>query len=135
MIGAELGLGAYTQAGKNFSRVFQEDDKISLRMKISPLPEQLGQEFVSHLVIVKGRGTLYQLNSDGVLVNFNGSLKSLLPTSAPRVMSERELFDVASDLDLAKAGLTGRVNIYSAYRMLDSGELIYGATPLTINLQ
>ncbi len=135
MIGAELGLGAYLQTGRNFSRVFQEDDKISLRMKISPLPEQLGQEFVSHLVIVKGRGTLYQLNSDGVLVSFNGSLKTLLPTSAPRVMSERELFDVARDLDLAQAGLTGRVNIYSAYRMLDSGELIYGATPLTINLQ
>jgi len=45
------------------------------------------------------------------------------------------LFDVVSDLDLQAAGLTGRINIYSAYRMLDSGELIYGATPLTITLQ
>jgi len=135
MIDAVLGLGAYTQAGKNFSRVFTTDDKISLRMKISPLPEQLGKEFVPHLVIVKGRGTLYQLNNEGVLVQFNGSLKTLLPTSAPRVMSERELFDVVSELDLQAAGLSGRINIYSAYRMVDSGELIYGATPLTINLQ
>jgi len=135
MIDAELGLGAYTQASKNFSKVFSADEKLSLRMKISPLPEQIGKEFVPHLVIVKGRGSLYQLNDEGDLVSFNGSLKTLLPISAPRVMSERELFDVVSDLDLQAAGLTGRINIYSAYRMLDSGELIYGATPLTINLQ
>jgi hypothetical protein len=86
-------------------------------------------------VIVKGRGSLYQLNSEGDLVSFNGSLKTLLPISVPRVMSERELFNVASELDLQAAGLSGRINIYSAYRMVDSGELIYGATPLTINLQ
>lgn len=135
MIDAVLGLGAYTQASKNFSKIFSADEKLSLRMKISPLPEQIGKEFVPHLVIVKGRGSLYQLNSEGDLVSFNGSLKTLLPISAPRVMSERELFDVVSELDLQAAGLSGRINIYSAYRMVDSGELIYGATPLTINLQ
>lgn len=135
MIDAVLGLGAYTQASKNFSKIFSADEKLSLRMKISPLPEQIGKEFVPHLVIVKGRVSLYQLNSEGDLVSFNGSLKTLLPISAPRVMSERELFDVVSELDLQAAGLSGRINIYSAYRMVDSGELIYGATPLTINLQ
>jgi len=135
MIDAVLGLGAYTQASKNFSKIFSADEKLSLRMKISPLPEQIGKEFVPHLVIVKGRGSLYQLNSEGDLVSFNGSLKTLLPISVPRVMSERELFNVVSELDLQAAGLSGRINIYSAYRMVDSGELIYGATPLAINLQ
>ena len=101
MIDAVLGLGAYTQASKNFSKIFSADEKLSLRMKISPLPEQIGKEFVPHLVIVKGRGSLYQLNSEGDLVSFNGSLKTLLPISAPRVMSERELFDVVSELDSA----------------------------------
>jgi hypothetical protein len=50
-------------------------------------------------------------------------------------MGESELFDVLSAVDFQAAGFTNTtLKIYIAYRILETGELVYGASPLSLVL-
>ena len=133
-VSAMVGIGAYNATDTTFRTSFSISETINLRMKIAPLPGQLGKKYITHLVVVSGKSNLYQMDITGSLVPWNGNLKNLEPASATRYMTDRELFDIAVDLDLASAGLRGKpVNVFVAYRMVETGELVYGLSPFSLS--
>jgi hypothetical protein len=53
----------------------------------------------------------------------------------PRILAQRALVDVIKDIDLQSAGLTDKkLNVFVAYRMLDTGELVYGVSPFSFSV-
>ena len=133
-IDGNVGIGAYSANSIDFERSFDTNELLSFRMKITPLENHIGKDFVTHFVVLQGRNTLYQLQNDGSLTPWEGSLNTLIPVTGARAMGSSEIFDITSDLDFQKEELSGDISIFVAYRMLETGELVYGTTPLTISL-
>lgn len=132
---ATLGLGVYSSSSIDFGTVFSSGNALSFRMAISPLARQIGAQYTTHMVVIKNRSELYQVSSDGSFTPWNGSLKTLEPLSEAHVMSDNEMIDLVTDLDFDEAGLgNSRLNIYVAYRMVESDELVYGRTPFSVTL-
>jgi len=132
---ATLGLGVYSSYSIDFGTVFSSGNALSFRMAISPLARQIGAQYTTHMVVIKNRSELYQVSSDGSFTPWNGSLKTLEPLSEAHVMSDNEMIDLVTDLDFDEAGLgNSRLNIYVAYRMVESDELVYGRTPFSVTL-
>jgi len=132
---ATLGLGVYSSNSIDFGTVFSSGNALSFRMAISPLARQIGAQYTTHMVVIKNRSELYQVSSDGSFTPWNGSLKTLEPLSEAHVMSDNEMIDLVTDLDFDEAGLgNSRLNIYVAYRMVESDELVYGRTPFSVTL-
>jgi hypothetical protein len=134
VINSLIGLEAYSSSGLSFERSFSGGEKINFRMKITPLPSQVGKEFVTHLVVLQGKNSLYQLTGNGELTPWSGRLNSLEAISESRVMGDTELFDIVKELDFQAADISGPVNIFVAYRMSETGELVYITSPLRISL-
>lgn len=130
---AELGLGIFSSSSTAFATSFAKDELLTLKLKIAPMARHIGQEFTTHLVIVKGKNEFFQATAEGTFIPWNGKLKTLEGITTPREMSEGELLDVLADMDFQAAGLAVmKVNIFIAYKILETGELIYSATPLSL---
>ena len=134
-VSATLGIGVFTDAAQDFGTIFSNDELLNIRMEITPLSRQVGEEYTTHLVARNGKNNLYQANSEGKLIPWNGALKALEAVTPVRTMGERELYDILdgvnfSDLEIADTTL----NIFVAYRMLKSGELVYISTPVRLVL-
>ena len=135
VVDASVGVGVYSSSSSDFGSVFLDSSLLSFRMGITPLARQIGEEYTTHMVVVKNKNELYQASSEGLFIPWNGSLKTLESLTDAHVMSENEMIDLATDLDFEEAGLgNSRLNIYVAYRMVESNELIYGRSPFTITL-
>lgn len=131
---AVVGVGAHVLSSTDFAGRFGRQDKLNLRMKITPRPEQLGREFITHLVVMAGKNKLYQATADGSLVPWNGSLPALEAVNAPHTMGNSELFDILESADFSQViPATNAINIFVAYRMVDTGELVYSAAPFTLS--
>ena len=99
------------------------------------LQSQVGREYTTHLVIIRNRSQLFQATSKGNFVTWNGSLKTLEPVTDTRVMDENEMLDVLTGVDLEQQGFgDAPLNIYVAYRMLDTKELVYSRTPFSLSV-
>lgn len=132
---ATVGLGVYSSSSTDFGNVFSNDSILGFRMTITPLSRQIGEQYTTHMVAIKSRNELYQLSSEGTFIPWNGSLKTLEALTDAHVMSDNETIDLATDFDLEQADLgSSRLNIYVAYRMVESNELVYGRTPFTVTL-
>jgi hypothetical protein len=135
IVQSDIGLGVYSSSKMNFTTAFSGEELLNFRIKITPLSRQIGEQYTTHLVVLKGRNELYQATSDGLFVPWNGSLNTLEGITPPREMGESELFDVLSAVDFQAAGFTNTtLKIYIAYRILETGELVYGASPLSLVL-
>ena len=92
-------------------------------------------EYTTHLVVMDGRKNLFQANSEGNLIPWNGALQSLEAVTPVRILGEREMFDMLSGVSFSKLELSDTpVNIFVAYRMLETGELVYNSSPFTLSL-
>ena len=134
IVSSDLGVGAYTSDSVNFEQVFSSDEKINFRIKIAPPLSQVGKEFVTHLVVLQGKQSLYQLTSNGELIPWSGKLDSLQAISESRMMGATELFDIAKEVDFQGAEISGPVKVFVAYQMIETGELVYVTSPLRISL-
>ena len=134
IINSLIGVEAYSSSGLSFERSFNGNEKINFRMKITPLPSQVGKEFVTHLVVLQGKNSLYQLTANGELTPWSGRLDSLRAISESRVMGDTELFDIVKELDFQATEISGVINIFVAYQMIETGELVYVTSPLRISL-
>lgn len=100
-------------------------------MKISPLAEQIGRSYIPHMVILGGKQNLYQVTESGQVAPWDGALGTLEASGPPRILAKRALMDVIKDIDLHSVGLTDKnLKVFVAYRMLDTGELVYSVLPL-----
>ena len=75
------------------------DEIIDLVTKIYPQDEDIGKVgeiFVVLRVIKDGKKVFYSLNSDGIWLNWNASLKSLEPTKYIDSLSSEEMVEVYS---------------------------------------
>ena len=92
-------------------------------------------EYTTHVVVMDGSKNLFQANSEGNLIPWNGALQSLEAVTPVRRLGERETFDMLSGVSFSKLGLSDTsINIFVAYRMLETGELVYSASPITLFL-
>jgi hypothetical protein len=133
---ATLGLGAYALGSENFASTFTTADSINLRMKITPEARHLGKMYSTHVVFLAGQSSVYQLTGSGVLKPWDRKPATLEAVNSDRYMTAQELVEVTEGLDLAAVGLVNRaVKMFVAYRMQDTGELVFGTTPvaLTVN--
>jgi len=134
-VSVSLGLAAYTGNSNDFSTHVNSDDRVTLRMKIRPLPRQLGKRFVTHLVAVSGNDSFFQINEEGEFSSWNGSLNTLTPMGGSRRFSGAELFDVVEVLKPGSARISdSTLRLFVAYRMVETGELVYGATPYSLTI-
>lgn len=132
---AKIGVGAYSPDGAGFKKVFSVAETINLRMKISPLPDQIGRSYIPHMVILSGKQKLFQVTESGQVAAWDGALSTLVAGGPPRILAQRALVDVIKDIDLQSAGLTDKkLNVFVAYRMLDTGELVYGVSPFSFSV-
>jgi hypothetical protein len=134
-ISATIGIGVFTDSAQDFGTVFSNDELLSVRGEISALPSQEGMEYTTHVVVMDGSKNLFQANSEGNLIPWNGALQSLEAVTPVRRLGERETFDMLSGVSFSKLGLSDTsINIFVAYRMLETGELVYSASPITLFL-
>ena len=134
-IAAKVGLGAYDAAGTTFKSQFTATETVTLRMKITPLATQVGRQYIPHLVIFSDKKKLFQVTESSQIVAWQGSLDSLVASGPPRIMGKRALLDIVQALDLQSAGLLDqKVHAFVAYRMLDTGELVYGTSPFNFSV-
>jgi hypothetical protein len=134
-ISATLGIGVFTDSAQDFGTVFSNDELLSVRVEISSLASHVGMEYTTHLVVMDGRKNLFQANSEGNLIPWNGALQSLEAVTPVRILREREMFDMLSGVSFSKLELSDTpVNIFVAYRMLETGELVYNSSPFTLSL-
>lgn len=130
---AELGLGIFSASSTTFGNTFPKDELLNFKLKITPLASQVGQEFTTHVVVVKGKNEFYQATAEGLFIPWDGTLKTLKGITSPQDMSEQELLDILTDMDFQAAGLADTsVKLFIAYRMLKTGELVYSAVPSTL---
>jgi len=131
--GAELGLGIFSASSTAFGTTFSSDELLNFKLKITPLAKHIGQEFTTHLVILKGKNEFYQANAEGLVVPWDRKLKTLEEITSPREMREHELLDILTEMNFQEAGLADTsVKLFIAYRMLKTGELVYSAVPSTL---
>jgi len=134
-VSVSLGLAAYTGNSNDFSTRVSSNDRVTLRMKIRPLPRQLGKRFVTQLVAVSGDNRFFQINEEGEFSSWNGSLNTLTPMGESRRFTGAELFDVVEVLKPESARISdSTLNLFVAYRMVETGELVYGATPYSLTI-
>ena len=135
LVPATIGVGAYSPDGAGFKKIFSVEDTINLRMKISPLPDQVGRSYIPHMVILSGKQNLFQVTESGQVAAWDGALSTLVAGGPPRILAQRALVDVIKGIDLQSAGLTDKkLNVFVAYRMLDTGELVYGVSPFSFSV-
>jgi len=135
VIDADIGLGIYSDSSVDFGAAFSNSETLNFRLAITPLQSQVGREYTTHLVIISNRSQLFQATSKGNFVTWNGSLKTLEPVTDTRVMDEYEMLDILTGVDLEQQGFgDASLNIYVAYRMLDTKELVYSRTPFSLSV-
>jgi hypothetical protein len=135
LVSAKIGAGAYSPDGYGFKTVFSVNETINLRMKISPLAEHIGRSYIPHMVILGGKQNLYQVTESGQVAAWNGALGTLVASGPPRILAKRALVDVIKNIDLQSVGLTDKnLKVFVAYRMLDTGELVYSVSPFSFRV-
>ena len=133
VIDADISLGIYSDSSEDFGTAFSGSETLNFRLGITPLQSHVGREYTTHLVIIRNRSQLFQATSDGNFVTWNGSLKSLGQVTDTRIMGENEMLDILTGVDLEQQGFgDAPLNIYVAYRMLDTEELVYSRTPFSL---
>jgi len=132
-VSVALGVGAYDGDHDNFITSIFSESPVGFRMKIRPLPRQQGKEYVAYMVVAKDN-KFQQLTVDGGLVPWNGKLASLQPATRPRPLQSTELFDLVQDMDFGQLGISGQFQVFIAYQILQSGELVYSAVPASFSV-
>jgi hypothetical protein len=78
---------------------------------------------------------MFQQDSSGAFVSWDGSLENLVGNIIPRPLTSTEEMIAFSNFVPANLGVTAaELTIYFAYSFPDTGELVYSSTPVQVNI-
>ena len=132
---AAIAVAASKDEGLSFSEVFTPSDRVSISANILLDPEHIGKVGTLHVLVgLKGETELYQLNSNAELERWDGQLENLFPLAQPRALNAEENLALLQNFQFSSSLAGLDLVVYVAYRIPESGVLIYTATPMPLRI-
>lgn len=132
---ARIAMAASTDGGRSFVQEVTAGERLDISAEFYVDEAHIGRPAEFH-VMVGLNGRFMQLTDGGRhLVDWNGSLESLAPFASLAGLGEREVL-IAVEQFQPTADLAGsQLQIYVAYRLLDSDELVFTQEPLQLRIR
>lgn len=132
---AQIAIAASRDQGLSFSNRFSPDDLVDITATIAIDPAHVGRDGSIHVMVGEfGAGSLYQVNSEGQLVEWDGELSSLLPVGPTRILPAEERLHLLDRFQFDASLIGRRLAVYVAYRVAEQGDLVYTDAPLSFEI-
>ncbi len=132
---AAISIAASRDDGLSFSGEFSPNDSVDMSAVIEVDERHIGSEGSLHVLVGQRGGTrFYQLNNDGNLVEWNGSLEGLIPISGRRVLNAEERFTVLNEFQFGTDLVGLDLVFYVGYRVFQEEDLVYTDSPLSLRI-
>lgn len=133
---ASRQLGGVFKANANkFNQTYTTADKLFLSVEIEMDAAHVGRNGELISVIEMPNIGLMQLNQQGQFEAWDGDLATLKAATPAKTLAAKETFTVFNQWPVASLARTQlQVNVYTAYRLLDSNELYYTSSPLQFGI-
>ncbi len=133
---ARIGLVASTAQGRETLETITPADAVDITARFDVDPDHAGRRAEFH-VLGALDGEFLQLLGPSSLrtAGWNGEVSALLPFGEPVTLAERETFTVVEGFRAPRDMAGSELQMFVAYRLLDTGELIYSLEPLRLPIR
>ncbi len=132
---ARIALAASVNKKLQYVSVVSAQDNIDVNVSLFVDQRHVGRKGSMHVLATLDGATFFQLDSKGQVHPWkDASVASLIPFSAPAVLQRVEYVRVVNAARLGADFVHRRLQIFVAYSVLDTGEVIYTAEPLTLDI-
>lgn len=127
-------LAGATSEGRYHGSRLPASGRYDVEVIFQPDPAHVGQLATQYMIIRLPDGRVFQLNQAGRLEEWNGEVGGLKALREPRRLSQDIRISPLRGVSPADHGLSGgdRVSLFFAYRIADSGQLVFSASPLEL---
>ncbi|MGM0632278.1 MAG: reprolysin-like metallopeptidase [Pseudomonadota bacterium] len=132
---ARIGLVATTAGGRETLETITPADEVDITARFDVDPAHVGRRAEFH-VLGELDGEFLQLLGPSLrTAGWSGQVSALRPFGEPVTLGEREAFTVVSGFRAHKDMAGSVLQLFIAYRLLDSGELVYSLEPLRLPIR
>lgn len=131
---ARIGIAASTDGGLTFTNQVSAGQVLDVFADIQTDAEHVGMAGEVNVLASVGSDTFLQLNTDGELIEWDGSLEGLVSAISVDTLRQREHLTVLQNFPIPESLIGKQVVIYVAYQLAETGELIYTVNPLVLDL-
>lgn len=133
---ARIALGASVDQGLSYVQSAAASQRLDITADMYVDPAHVGRQGQFHVLAdlsAAGHGML-QLNQQGQLFDWDGSVAALVPFSAPATLNPVEYLRILNDFEPVSELHGFPLVLYLAYQLPDTGEVIYTLEPLVVNI-
>ncbi len=132
---AVISIAASNDMGFSFSNRFTPQDQVDMSVAIKVDDRHIGSVGSIHVLVgEEGGDALFQLNSAGELVRWDGEIETLIPLGDARVLNGEERLSLLNgfqfDDDLVGLDLV----VYVGYWVPESNDFVYTDAPLELSI-
>lgn len=136
MSGGVIRTGGVGGPAASFGTQYSPADPLSLVTSITVDPAHVGRTGTTHIVIAAAGIGLFQVNSSGGYVPWDGNPGTLLGTVQPQALQSIEELTAFRDLSFGSLGIPSvSLTVYFAYSVTSSGELVFSGTGVPVVIQ
>lgn len=132
---ATIAVAASRDGGLSFSSSFSTRDFIDVMADVRVDDNHVGFEGGIHILIgLQGEG-LFQINEAGELETWNGTLDGLISFNGIGPLRQLEHLTLISNYRFDESLSGEQLTLYVAYRVIETGEIVYTSTPFMLNIE
>ena len=141
---ASIAIGASRDGLLSISDTVSADDLVSLQAEVLVDPEHIASQGSVHVLLaLEGKDAIYQLNSQGEVQRWDGTLDGLVPFGGSAPLNAVEQLTIINRLRMGKAFAGERLAIFVAYQVktidrgsgLEETEIVYPQAPYWLSIE
>jgi len=133
--GASIAMAASADNGLSYVSAITPEDRIDVTAEIAVDAADVGARGNIYVLIALQDGTFYQQGRDGSYQPWDGSEEHLFPALESAALHRLERISLLQDYRFDPAFVGQQLQVYVAYLVLATGEVVYTASPLTISVK
>ncbi len=131
---ARIAVAASVDKGLSYTSSVRPGDKIDINLSLFVDSGHIGLQGEVFVIATSDGSHYIQLDENGQLSTWDGSFAGLKPYREGRTLAPVEYLQVVNAASLGEEYLNRRLQIFIAYSVTASGDVIYTAEPLTLDI-
>ena len=131
---AKIALAASVDKGLSYVSTVRPGDKIDVNLGLFVDSRHIGLQGEVFVIATLDGNHYIQLDEQGRISDWDGSFAGLQPYRAGRTLAPVEYLQIVNAASLGEEYLNRRLQIFIAYSVTSSGDVIYTAEPLSLDI-
>ena len=131
---AKIALAASVDKGLSYVSTVRPGDKIDVNLGLFVDSRHIGLQGEVFVIATLYGNHYIQLDEQGRISDWDGSFAGLQPYRAGRTLAPVEYLQIVNAASLGEEYLNRRLQIFIAYSVTSSGDVIYTAEPLSLDI-